>query len=426
LCALKWTAAISEGLEMAWNALVKNKLRSILSVLGITIGIYCIIAVYAMVHSMEKNLNDSFASYGTDVLFVQKWPWDEIGGEYPWWKYMSRPQTSAEEAEFLEANMNRELIAAVAFTFGQNLQVGHKEILLSNVRMSAISFEYNAIQKVDVENGRYFTNQEMTGGHAVAIIGATIAQNLFKDANPLGKMMRVKGVNCQVIGVCRKEGKTVLGNSADEQIFVPVRFATGLTNYKRGEKGSQIMIKAADGVSLELLRFEVTQVMRRYRRLRLASSDDFAVNTMSMITNVISNLFAQIRGIGFIIGGFSMLVGCFGVANIMFVSVKERTQEIGIQKALGAKRRFILTQFLIESVLLCLLGGVIGLLLVWGTLAAMNYGLANYMESAIRLYLSSSDISVGIWVSVIVGILAGFLPALSAAKMDPVEAIRSK
>jgi len=411
---------------MALGSLLRNKLRSMLSVLGITIGIYCIIAVYALVHSLEKNLNDSFSNYGTDVLFVQKWPWDEIGGEYPWWKYNNRPQATAEESQFISENINKDLVSAVAFTFSTRALVERKEISLSNVQLMAISFEYNAIQKVDVELGRYFTHAEMNSGRPVVIIGANVAENLFQGQYAVGKNIKIKGKNCVVIGVCRKEGKTVLGNSADEQVFLPARLAMGMMNYKRGEKGCQIMIKAKPKVSLDLLKFEVAQMMRRYRRLSLSADDNFAVNTMSMITNVISNLFGQIRTIGFVIGGFSMLVGCFGVANIMFVSVKERTQEIGIQKALGAHNYFILIQFLIESVFLCLIGGIIGLILVWFTLSAMNYGLQHYLESAIRLYLANSDISIGIIVSVIVGIIAGFIPALGASRLNPVDAIRSK
>ena len=406
--------------------MLKNKLRSVLSVLGITIGIYCIIAVYALVHSMEKNLNDSFTGFGTDVLFVQKWPWDEIGGEYPWWKYLSRPQSTSAEAAFLEQNIPSGMASAVAFAFSMSVRTEYRNVSLSDVRLMGISHNYNTIQKVDIENGRYFTLIESQAGRPVAIIGAVIAENLFKNADPIGKNISIKGRNCTVIGVCHKEGKTVLNNSADEQIFLPERFAASLTNLQRGEKGCQIMVKAAPGISLDNLGFELEQLMRRYRRIGPSGETNFAVNRMSMITNVISNLFAQIGLIGFVIGGFSMLVGCFGVANIMFVSVKERTQEIGIQKSLGAKRNFILTQFLIESVMLCLVGGILGLSFVWVTLKGLNYLLSHQMESAIRLYLGSSDVLIGILVSVAVGVIAGLMPAISGSKLDPVEAIRSK
>lgn len=423
---MKWYTAASEGTAMAANALLKNKLRSILSVLGITIGIYCIIAVYALVHSLEKNLNDSFSGFGTDVVFVQKWPWDEIGGDYPWWKYLSRPQTNLEEAEFLKANLEQKFYTSLAFSFGLSVKTNYKNIELPSVRLNAISFEYNQVQKVDIESGRYFTIAEMQGGRPVVVIGAGVAENLFETQDPIGKKIRVKGHNCTVIGVCKREGKSILNNSSDDIIFIPAKFALSLTNYRKGEKGCQIMIKAAPGVSLDELSFETEQQLRRYRRIPPGEPNSFALNRMSMITNVISSLFSQVGFIGVIIGAFSMLVGCFGVANIMFVSVKERTQEIGIQKALGAKKRFILSQFLVESVLLCLLGGLIGLFMVWGTLGIMNYILQHQLESAIRLYLSSVDVFIGIVVSVMVGLMAGAVPAARGAALDPVEAIRSK
>lgn len=423
---MRFTTAVAESFNMAGSALVKNKLRSFLSVLGITIGIYCIIAVYALVHSMEKNLNDSFSSMGTDVLFVEKWPWDEIGSNFPWWKYWNRPQTSPAEADFLEQNIRKDLVTGIAFTFGRNVKTSYKQVNLEDVRLVAASYEYNLVQKVDIDQGRYFTLLESQSGRPVAIIGSTVSEELFGSHTPLGRQIRINGHNCTVIGVCAKEGKSILNNSADNRVFVPARYAMNIINFRSGESGCQIMLKSASGVSLDDLTFEVAQVMRRYRRLKPSIEDNFAVNRMSMITGAISSLFGQVRNIGFIIGGFSMLVGCFGVANIMFVSVKERTAEIGVQKALGARRSFILSQFLTESVMLCIAGGVAGMLLVWGTFGMFNYVLENQMDSAFRVFLSLGDITLGLWVSVAIGIIAGVVPATSASRMDPVEAIRSK
>ncbi len=411
---------------MAGDALLKSKLRSVLSVLGITIGIYCIIIVYALVHSMEKNLNDSFSGFGTDVLFVQKWPWDEFGGNYPWWKYLSRPQTTIEEAGFLEKYLSAQTVSAIAFSFGDQAKVEHGKHNVSNVGMACISYQYNLIQKVDVENGRYFTSEEVEGGRPVAIIGHTLAEELFPGEDPVGKPIRFKNQNAQVIGVCRKEGQSVINASSDNRFFIPVKFAVGFMNYKEDEMGSQIMVKAAPGVTLDELQVEVNQIMRRVRRLKPFAVENFAVNRMSMITDTISKFFGTVTVIGVVIGLFSMLVGCFGVANIMFVSVKERTGEIGIQKALGAKKIFILLQFLIESVWLCLLGGMVGLGLVWLSLKGFGYILEHQMDSAVKLFLSPGDISMGIIVSVLVGLVAGMLPAWSAAKLSPIDAMRFK
>jgi putative ABC transport system permease protein len=419
-------AFIIESLSMAVDAIRKNKLRSVLSVLGITIGIYCIIVVYALVHSLEKNINDNFASFGTDVLFVQKWPWDEFGGNYPWWKYLRRPETTIEEARFLEENIGENWATAVAFAFSSRVKVECQGVSLTETQLSCVSHRYNEVQKADVEFGRYFTADESSSGRPVCILGAKIAENLFSAADPIGKDVRIKNQVCRVIGVFRREGQSIINASADERILIPMKFGMGMMNYRENSDGTQILLRAAPGVALDDLSFETAQLMRRYRRIGPYQEASFSVNRLSMITNAVSELFGTITVIGVIIGGFSMVVGCFGVANIMFVSVKERTQEIGIQKALGANRGFILAQFLTESVILCILGGMIGLGLVWSTLKLFNVFLKYQMESSITLYLSVSDVMLGLVVSILVGLLAGFLPASSGAKLNPVDAIRAK
>lgn len=423
---MKPGAFLWESLSMAMDALRKNKLRSVLSVLGITIGIYCIIVVYALVHSMEKNINDNFVSFGTDVLFVQKWPWDEFGGNYPWWKYLRRPETSLDEARFLEENLDKSLASAVAFTFSSSEKIEYRGVSLTETRVNCVSHRYNEVQKADVETGRYFTEDESAAGRQVCILGASIAANLFSGADPLGKEIRVKNQVCRVIGTFRREGQSIINASADERIMIPLKLGMSMMNYKENSEGTQILLKAAQGISLDDLSFETGQLMRRYRRTGPYQDATFSVNRMSMITNAVSDLFGTIKVIGVIIGGFSMVVGCFGVANIMFVSVKERTQEIGIQKALGAKRGFILAQFLTESVILCIIGGLIGLGMVWVTLQLLNFILQHQLDSGFVLYLMPSDVFLGIGVSVLVGLLAGFLPASSAARLNPVDAIRSK
>lgn len=411
---------------MAADALRKNKLRSALSVLGITIGIYCIIVVYSLVHSLEKNINDNFSTFGTDVLFVQKWPWDEIGSNFPWWKYMNRPEASYDEARYLEANMGKEWVSAVAFAFSSQAKLEYQGVALTETSLMSVSHQYNEVQKVDVEKGRYFTSEESNAGRAVCIIGASVAENLFGTADPVGKEIRVKNRVFRVVGVCRREGQSIINASADERVFIPVRIGLTMVNYKEGAQGTQILLKAAEGVSLDDLTWETRQMMRRIRRLQPERDETFSVNRMSMITSAVSDLFGKITVIGVIIGGFSMLVGCFGVANIMFVSVKERTQEIGIQKALGAGRSFILAQFLTESVILCMVGGLIGLGLVWSTLKLFNMILTTQMQSPVTLYLSGSDVLLGLTVSVAVGLVSGIVPASSGARLNPVDAIRSK
>lgn len=411
---------------MSVNALRKSKLRSALSVLGITIGIYCIVVVYALVHSLEKNINDNFATFGSDVLFVDRWPWDEFGSNYPWWKYLGRPETNVDESKFLEKNLNANFVDAVAYNFTKTAGLESGGISLKDINITCISHDFNKIQKVDVAFGRYFSNDESNAGRSVCIIGANVAENLFGTTSALGKEIKIKNRVCVVIGVCAKEGQSLINASADDKIYVPVKFGLDMFGYKEGRNSSQIVLKAAAGVSLDDLTWEVRQLMNRYRRIKLGGEETYSVNRMSMITSAVSDLFGKIRIIGFIIGGFSMVVGCFGVANIMYVSVKERTQEIGIQKALGATGSFILSQFLVESVLMCIAGGLIGMGLVWATLKVFNIILQHQLESSVTLYLTFSDLLLGIVSSVVVGIIAGFLPARSGARQNPVDAIRSK
>lgn len=416
----------TESFSLAWDALVRSKMRAFLSALGITIGIFCVVTVYALVSSMEKNLNDSFSGYGTDVLFVQKWPWEDFGNNYPWWKYLSRPQASIEEAKFLEKNLSNHSFSSLAFVFRNNTDVDYKESKVEGATILSISFKYNELQKVEVENGRYFSFEECEAGRDMCILGFDIAEKLYGNSvNALGKNLKIKNSNLIVIGVCKKQGKSLVGENSDEIVYIPIHKGKKLFNYRNYESNAQIMIKAQENKALDELNLEINSLMRRYRRLKLTTEATFAINKMSMITNTISQFFSTIKLIGLFIGGFSMLVGCFGVANIMFVSVKERTQEIGISKALGAKNFFILLQFLIESILLCLVGGALGMILTWLLLQIGNLFLAKTGETFI-LYLSSKDILIGVLASIFTGFIAGFIPSRNASRLNPVDAIRSK
>lgn len=422
---MRWGSSWFESLRFSFLAIRQNKLRSFLSVLGITIGIYCIIAVYALVHSMERSINNQFRQYGTEVLFVQKWPWDGMGGNYPWWKYLSRPIVSPDEAHFLRERLPESRASAVAFVFSMNKGVQTSQQRVDGVQIRCVDHSYSEIQKVNVGQGRYFSAAESRAGRSVAVIGADVANALFGDDSPLGKSMRVFNGVVTVIGVLEKEGSSILNNSADNSLLLPLRTGLSLTHYKNNDD-AQIMVKAAEGVQLDDLQTEVELAMRQIRHEKPSEETSFAVNRMSMITEAVTNLFAQIQKIGVIIGAFAMLVGCFGVANILFVSVKERTQEIGIQKSLGAPSSFIRRQFLLESIWLCLAGGAIGLGFVALTLMAIQSFAEKGLGSNVEIGLAYSDTLLGILVSVGVGILAGFLPAQSAAKLNPVDAMRSK
>lgn len=416
---------ISETVRVSLSAIRQNKLRSVLSVLGITIGIYCIVAVYALVHSLETNINQQFTKYGTNVLFVQKWPWDEFGGNYPWWKYLSRPVSAPNEAHFLESKLSKERAANVAYNFDRQEKVNANGVTLDGTTVVCISHGYIEIQNLAVETGRVFTVEESNSGQPVAILGSTIANQLFGGANAVGSSIRIGNRVCRVIGACSPEGTSIINNSRDERVFLPLKLGLGMYSFRENDN-AQVMVQAKTGVDLDDLAVDVTQLMRQYRKLKPSKEANFAVNKMTMITDAVSQLFKQIKNIGIVIGGFAMIVGCFGVANIMFVSVKERTKEIGIQKALGAPHIFIQFQFLLEAIWLCIIGGIIGMFFVWLTFLGLNAVLQQTMGSGFVLVLSAGDAQLGVWVSALVGVVAGFIPATQAARLNPVEAMRAK
>ena len=416
---------ISETVRVSLSAIRQNKLRSVLSVLGITIGIYCIVAVYALVHSLEININQQFTKYGTNVLFVQKWPWDEFGGNYPWWKYLSRPVSAPNEAHFLESKLSKDRAANVAYNFDRQEKIAANGVTLEGTQVVCISHGFIEIQDLAVESGRLFTVEESNSGQPVAILGSTIANQLFGGGNAVGSTLRVGNRVCRAIGVCSPEGTSIINNSRDERVFLPLKLGLGMYSYRENDN-AQVMVQAKAGVDLDDLAVDVTQLMRQFRKLKPGKEANFAVNKMTMITDAVSQLFKQIKNIGIVIGGFAMIVGCFGVANIMFVSVKERTKEIGIQKALGAPHIFIQFQFLLEAIWLCIIGGIIGMFFVWLTFLGLNAVLQQTMGSGFALVLSAGDAQLGVWVSALVGVVAGFIPATQAARLNPVEAMRAK
>jgi len=413
-----------EALKMSFMALVNNKLRSALSVLGITIGIFCVVSVYALVHSLEKSLNNQFSKYGSDVLFVQKWSWDDFGENYPWWNFLKRPESSPEEAEFLSRRLDPALYSSIAFMYNFNRDISAGKEAVKSASIRCISHDYNQVQDVPVSEGRYFSGDESSAGRAVVILGSDIARNLFPGTSALGKQVRIGSFVATVVGVCEYQGSNMMGSSVDDAVFIPSKWALGIMPYRYANE-VQIMVKSAKGGKLDDLKIEVNRLMRQFRKLKPNQENNFSVNQMTMITDAISGMFGQIQKIGIIIGGFAMLVGSFGVANIMFVSVKERTREIGIQKSLGAKNWFILTQFLLESVWLSIAGGGIGLIFVWLLLLVLDVFAKQSMGNGVELSLGLEDIYMGVITSFVVGLLAGFLPAQAAAKMSPVEAMRS-
>jgi len=406
---------IKESFLFAINSLVTNKLRTFLSLLGITIGIFAIISVFTVIDSLERSIKNSIQSLGDNVVFVQKWPWT-FGPDYPWWKYVNRPVPTIKEQEEVENRSNKS--TATAFLISTQKTVQFKNSSASEVNILGASHNYEKVRSFEIINGRYFSDFESNSGKNCAIIGFDISNDLFEQENPIGKEIKLMGRKVNIIGVFKREGEDMFENSLDRTILIPINFTRNLIDIRNDMLQPMIMIKAKTGVSVDELSDELRGIMRSIRRIKPLADDDFALNQTSMISTGFQQIFAIIDIAGLLIGGFSILVGGFGIANIMFVSVKERTGIIGIQKALGAKKYFILLQFLYESVILSLIGGIIGLILIYiGTL------IANFLSEDMQFAMSFGNIAWGIGISVVIGILSGFSPAYSASKLNPVEAI---
>ncbi len=413
---------VFESILFALRAVIINRLRTFLSLLGITIGIFAIISVFTVIDSLESNIRESLASFGDNVTYIEKWPWaPEEGEDYEWWQYLNRPVPKMQEYKALK---NRSQYAQVIGFFAfANKPVEYKNNSIDQVNIWGCTDEFEDLREFELSQGRFLTSFEFSSGKNLAVIGSTIAEKLFEGTSPLGKKIKVGGSKVTVIGVFNKEGMSIFGGgSMDEVIFFPVQYLARMIDIKTDNAGPMIWVMAKPNITNNEMKNEIRSILRSERRLKPRARDTFALNQTSMISQGLDQVFKVINIAGFFIGIFSILVGGFGIANIMFVSVKERTTQIGIQKALGAKKFFILTQFLSEAVILALAGGIIGLLLVFGLASLATY--ANLLGS-FKITLTAGNIILGLSISAIIGIISGFAPANSAAKMDPVNAINS-
>lgn len=413
---MRFIRQVLESFRFAWQALRSNLLRTTLSLLGVTIGIFAIIAVFTLVDSLERNIKTSLSFIGDKVVYVEKWPWS-FSDDYPWWKFFQRPEPSITEFRFLQDRLEHaEAVAAIDFKGRVTIKQGNNSM---SSLIQGMTFAYNKISDVPVERGRYFTQQEIDVARNVAIIGADVADNLFPEQDPVGKTFKLNGLNFTVVGIQERKGESLLnvGGNPDTKCLIPLGAFAKM--FHSINPSISIAVKAYDDdPGMVELESEIRGLMRTRRSLRPAQDDNFAINRPEALAEAIGGIFVVLTLAGWVIGGFSILIGGFGIANIMFVSVKERTSIIGIQKSLGAKNYFILFQFLFEAVLLSLVGGLSGIALV--------YLLSFAQLGPLDLQLSTANIALGVGVSSIIGVLSGIIPAFSAARLDPVTAIRAK
>lgn len=409
---------LKESLRQAEQQLVSNKLRSFLTLLGITIGIFCVIAVLSAVDSLEDNLVESFEKLGNDVLYIDKNTWTEDPGNN-YWKYMARPSPNLEDLKAIQRKSKLAQFASLS-VFIPSSQIKTGKTYVEGAYFAGITEDYDRVIKMEFEDGRYFSSAEFQNGSDQIIVGNKLATGLFPRGDAVGKEVKAMGRKFTIVGVLKIEGASLINiMPVDEAAFFPYKTMRKMININSNSNwGTMLNVKAKRGEDLEEMKYELASIIRPVRGLKPRDEDNFAINQVTMLTSIIESVFKVLNIAGFVIGLFAMLVGAFGVANIMFVSVKERTPLIGIKMALGAKRYFILLEYLAEAVILCLIGGIAGLLMVWGILSLFSIILQ------FEMYISMTNILIGLILSIIIGIISGIVPALHASRMDPVEAIR--
>ena len=407
-----------ESSVQAVESLCSKKLSTVLSLLGITIGIFCIITVKSAVDSLQNNIVQGFSKLGSDVIYLDKMPWNEDPGQN-YWKYEKRPNTSYEDYQSIDRKSKLAANSAyVSFVGGKTMK--YRSSAISNVFIMGSTEQYASIQDFKLAEGRLFNPIEYENGTNKVVLGNKVYNDLFQGVSGINKEVKLFGQTYQVIGYLETEGQNLFTfMNFDEVVWISYNSLKKYANVSTSSNtGRMLVVKAKTGVDLEELKGDVASIIRAQRKLRPLEDNNFSLNELSMLTQILEKVFAVLNIAGFIIGIFALIVGMVSVANIMFVSVRERTNIIGIKKALGAKRYVILSEFLIESIILCIIGGIIGLVLVFISLKVLS------MILPFEMQMSISNTLLGVGASILVGVISGIIPASQASAMDPVEAIR--
>jgi putative ABC transport system permease protein len=407
---------LRESFSFAFNALRNNKLRTLLSLLGVTIGIFSIIAVLTAVDSLDRKIKKDLSTLDKNSIYLFKHSFGP--SEIPKWKRQQFPDVTYQEYEYLGKSLNNlDAMCFQIFTRNENIKYGDKTV--SSVAIVPTTHEFEDVQALTFNDGRFFNESESNSGSGLIVLGYDISKSLFEGSNPIGKKIRLYGQRFTVIGTLKKQGAGIFGDEDDTTAYIPANFIRKLYGDNSEIVTPAILIKPADGVDMDAFKEELAQKLRNYRGLKTGEINNFFINVLSGFTDLLDGIIVQMNIVGWIIALFSLLVGGFGIANIMFVSVKERTNLIGIQKSLGAKNKFILLQFLFEAIILSVFGGIIGLFLVWIITLVVTKALD------FEFVLGFWNVVIGTSLSAFIGLLSGILPAISASRLDPVEAIRS-
>jgi putative ABC transport system permease protein len=411
---------LGSSLNLTWQEFKSHKIRTLLSLSGVAFGIFCIISVLAAVDSLEYAVQKDIKALGTNTVYIDKWVYADGGEDYPWWKYIQRPEPTVDEMELIREKVHT--IENIAFnTERSNNTLEYEKDVVTGVQYYGVTEEFVKIQPVEIQLGRYLQTRDYDQNANVVVIGYVIAQTLFGNPEKaVGKTVRLKGgKTALIVGLIKKQGKSIISAwEYDNCVQMPVGFMKQMFR----EKWSQpkIMVQGRDDVPMAQLRDELTGAMRSIRKLKPRDEDNFALNDIDAFSSFASGIFSGINKGGWAIATLSLIVGMFGVANIMFVTVRERTPQIGLKKAIGAKRVTILTEFLLESAFLCIMGGILGLSVVF-LLTLVSDALFGF-----TVFIAPNILILAVSICIIVGVMAGIIPASIAARMDPVVAIRSK
>jgi putative ABC transport system permease protein len=416
---IKVLTILWNSFKMALQELRVNKLRTFLSLFGITIGIFCIIGVLATIDSLQTKIKSDLSSFGNNTIYIDKWSYGGGGeGDYPWWKYVKRPSMKVSEMETIQKKSY--LASNIAFFVSSTQSFTYEENILKGISMYGITNDFNKIQAFNIAYGRYFKDSDFERGVPFGVIGYEVASELFgKPEKALGKIVSYKGRRLAVIGIIEKQGSSMLGGfDYDKSCIVTYNYFASIFN--PDNSSPYIMVQAKPGITSRALQDELNGVMRQLRKLSPTQEDNFTCNDVAQFKDQIESVFGSINNGGWAIAGLSLIVGAFGVANIMFVTVRERTSQIGLKKAIGARSSTILYEFLLESAFLCIIGGLVGLFLVW----ILALALSAVLPFAITI--APSIIVLALSICIILGVIAGIIPASIASKMNPVDAIRTK